>query len=116
MCMSYWSSDGCSSDLDGGVDTFEFHILEPAGNLANALALGIAKLLLAVLADAQAVDDLVLGAGDQKLAFLARMDRMILQRSGQAVEEEAGGFHDVAVGAANKIGRAPCGERVCQYV
>src|SRR3546814_14563740 len=81
MCMSYWSSDGCSSDLDFGVDTFEFHILEPAGNLANALALGLAKLLLAVLADAHAVDDLVLGAGDQKLAFLARMDRMILQLS-----------------------------------
>src|SRR3546814_10346678 len=67
-------------EADFGVDTFEFHILEPAGNLANALALGIAKLLLAVLADAQAVDDLVLGAGDQKLAFLARMDRMILDR------------------------------------
>src|SRR3546814_8208687 len=39
---------------------------------------------------------------DQILALLARMDRMILQRSGKAFEEEVGRFHDVAVGAEHK--------------
>src|SRR3546814_2449950 len=55
-----------------------------------------------MLADAQAMDDLVLRSGDQILALLARMDRMILQRSGKAFEEEVGRFHDVAVGAEHK--------------
>src|SRR3546814_2207404 len=73
-------------EADFGVDALQLHILEAARNLANPAALRIPQLLFAMLADAQAMDDLVLRSGDQILALLARMDLMILQRSGRSEE------------------------------
>jgi len=55
-----------------------------------------------VLADAQAIDDLILGARDQIFAFLAGVDGVILERRGQTFEEDVRRFHDMAVGTEYK--------------
>src|SRR3546814_2649753 len=90
MRISDWSSDVCSSDLDGaahqlqGVDREERILAEGRDAVAANEPLALPLHLLALVSDALEI------VGRRRVA-------------GQLVD-------------AAEIGRAPCRERVCQYV
>src|SRR5690606_1053982 len=89
-------------ETDFRVDAFQFHVLKAPRYLADALSLGVAELLFAVLPDTQAIDDLVPGSRDEILALHPRVDRVVLQRRRQAVEKNFRRLHDMAVGAEHE--------------
>src|SRR3546814_2623670 len=99
MRISDWSSDVCSSDLDGDVVAVGQHDLGDGG-VVDAGGIGRAEVADAVLV-AVAPDLAVLAryalVGDAQVGFLRTPDQH-------------------ARGVDVQIGRASCRERVCQYV
>src|SRR3546814_12933260 len=102
MRISDWSADVCSSDLPDDAPVLEVHPIPLERDDFTATA---GKLELQP--DRQR-DDVML----QPLGF--QMVKMAEQLAHVLVADEVGGL---AVGEhRNKIGRASCRERVCQYV
>src|SRR3546814_16958485 len=94
MRISDWSSDVCSSDLgDRGA--------RGGDRLRAGVVIGPPEIL----------------AGDQFLDLVARQRFIFEQRARERVElGEMLGQHRLGLGEPPQIGRAPCRERVCQYV
>src|SRR3546814_10689825 len=97
MRISDWSSDVCSSDLTGPE---AFSVLAAAGAAAPSLDLGTGVLAL------QLRTPMVVAMAGATLQAL-HPDREILLGVG---------ISSPVVASRWQLGRAPCRERVCQYV
>src|SRR3546814_4273032 len=120
MRISDWSSDVCSSDLGNDVDLLALHFLD---DCLNATALhadaGADRIDAAVMADnadlraAARVTGSGLDFDDSVVDFGHFLREQLLHEFRMRAGEEN---LRPAIFAANKIGRASCRERVCQYV
>src|SRR3546814_18777143 len=116
MRMSDWSSDVCSSDLGN-------HLRRRREIRREKRALGF--LVIHLLEGVVLADVTRTGCGRSCIdclepAFEVRERREwifgVLPHARSAVEPAPGGDVGDGVGFADKIGRATCRERVCQYV
>src|SRR3546814_11437451 len=100
MRISDWSSDVCSSDLHAQA--------KPGAGRAPAKAREGAPNIIFIMTDDQSQD--ALGIYGNKILKTPNMDRI----GNEGIRFDKG-FVTTSV-CAPTIGRAPCRERVCQYV
>src|SRR3546814_12038539 len=104
MRISDWSSDVCSSDL--GIDSIggyeKQYLVQPDPARLASYGISFTELAAALERNNVAVGANYINRGGE--AFLARVDARIT------------GIDQIGNAVVAKIGRAPCRERVCQYV
>src|SRR3546814_3470710 len=117
MRISDWSSDVCSSDLDGGLLPRRRLVEDDQDRrgLPGDDALAVAPLAVA-FEDGKAVGKARRHLLVEEARPLGRGDRRAAGALGAEVELQPGHGEGAVAAGRLEIGRASCRERVCQYV